>query len=163
MKTLDPDLQRDRGREALITMVAALGLIGCADSPTVPVPAGSASGVVVTITTSMVSAGDLVGLTFSPTRPCFNEDAQMEVQLSWNPARFGRIGAPDLEVEQGREGHVLIRGMDRDGFSSGMNLTFRALADGSTTSFVVEQVVLRCERGTVVALQHPPLLAARHP
>ncbi|MGD8322096.1 MAG: hypothetical protein PVJ02_16725 [Gemmatimonadota bacterium] len=159
MKTPHLDLGLGGRRWALIAVGAVLNLCGCSDSPTAPADTGSSS-LMVTITGSSVSAGALVRLTFSPTRPCWNQDAEMDVVLSWDAARFAWVDTPDVGVEERGGGRIRVRGMDRDGFGSGMTLAFRALADGSTAGFVVHEVLLRCERGTMVEFRDPPLLAA---
>jgi hypothetical protein len=164
VKTLDTNLDRYRKSTsgALIAMVALFSLCGCSESPTEPADTGSPA-LAVTITSSSVSTGEVVGLTFTPTHPCWDEAAEMEAVVSWDAAHFVWLDAPRAVVEHRGEGRVLVREADRDGFASGMNLAFRALADGSTAGFVVEQVTLRCERGTRVDLRNPPLLAATHP
>lgn len=164
MKTLDLNLERDRRHRgwALIAIVVVLNLCGCSDSPTAPGD-GASPGLVATITSSPVLVGDLVRLTFTPTHPCWNEDAEMEVLLSWNAARFAWVDTSGIRMEQAGGGRFRFRGMDRDGFGGGMHLAFRALADGSTADFVVNEVMLRCESATLVDLHEPPLLAATNP
>lgn len=163
MKTLNPTLEPDRGRRnsGLLVVLAVFSICACSDTLTAPEDYAS-PGLAATITSSPVFVGDPVVLTFTPTRPCWDEAAVMETRLSWDANRFARIDVPGIEVEQDGKGRIRIRGVDRDGFASGMSVTFRALTDGMPTDFDVGQVVMRCERGTVYVFA-PPVLAARNP
>jgi len=163
VKTFNPTLQADRGRPSLAWLVAALfGLVACSDSPTAPGDYPSAA-LAATITSWQVLVGDSVTLTFTPTRPCWGEAAEMEVQLSWDTTRFAWIDTPGVGIEYEGGGRIRVRGVDRDGFSNGMNVALRALTDGGTDGFHVDDVVMRCESHRVMVFFDPALRAAPKP
>jgi hypothetical protein len=164
MKTLDLKFERGRwgGAWALMVIVAVLNLSGCSDSPTEP-DVNALPALVATVTSLSVIAGDPVQITITPTRPCWGEAAEMEAVLSWDTTRFAWVETPGVTIEHSADGRIRARGADRDGFSNGMDLAFRALAGGSTTNLVVESVVMRCESHRVMVFFHPPLLVAHKP
>ena len=150
MDASNPGSRAAFAKVALLLMLALTGTTGCDDPITVQtslrVPPRSTA---VSLTTSApeVRYGEVLWLTLHVDEACW-DGGPLGLTVSYDDSRFQYMARPedvaDGRIVTGLPGATRVEVSDMSGLGRAIELAFRALEDGPTDGFVVEDVTLPC-------------------
>lgn len=152
---------RARRSLAVLALLAGAAWAGACSEDPVSTSVNSARApdrsLSVTLPRGVVDPGDTVWLAVDVRRPCWEEDALLDLTVSWDGSRFAFVNhlldAAAATANVDASGWAYLQLADRDGFGSGVRLAFRALRATTADGFVIESANLTCrDHGMIDAM-----------